>query len=118
MEEANEEKKIETISYDDFAKLDIRIGTILAAESIEGADKLLKLTVDLGAEKRSVCAGIAQFYSPEELVGKQVPILANLAPRTMKGVESQGMTLMAGSLDEKPTLIGPEKSIENGVKVH
>lgn len=83
------------IQFDDFAKLDIRTGTIIAAERIPKADKLLKLTVDIGLEKRAVASGIAEHFSPEEVIGKKVLLLANLAPRKLRGVESQGMILMA-----------------------
>jgi len=111
------------ISFDDFNKLDIKIGTILEAEKIEGADKLLKLTVDLGdpaktgqVEKRTLVAGIAQDYNPEELKGKQIPILANLEPKKLRGIESQGM-ILAVDIDNKATLLHPDKKIPNGSKV-
>jgi methionine--tRNA ligase beta chain len=103
------------ITYDDFAKLEIKIGTILSAEKVEGADKLLKLQINLGDEERQVVAGIAEWYSPEELVGKQVPVLANLEPRKLRGVESQGMILAAG--DKTAVLLHPEKKVSNGAKV-
>jgi methionyl-tRNA synthetase len=83
------------IKFEDFAKLDFRVGTILAAEKVEKADKLLKLTIDIGTEKRTVVSGIATQYSPEDIVGRQVTLVANLAPRKMRGIESQGMILMA-----------------------
>ncbi|NSL88604.1 methionine--tRNA ligase [Chitinophaga sp. Mgbs1] len=83
------------IQYDDFAKLDLRVGTIIQAEKVEKADKLLKLQVDIGTEKRTVVSGIAMHFTPEEIVGKQVTLVANLAPRKMRGIESQGMILMA-----------------------
>jgi len=83
------------ISFDDFAKLDLRVGKVVAAEKVEKADKLLKLTVDIGTEKRTVVSGIALQYKPEEVTGKQVTLVANLAPRKMRGIESQGMILMA-----------------------
>ena len=101
------------ITFDDFKKLDIKIGTILSAEKIEGADKLLKLEIDLGSEKRQLVAGMAHYYSPEALVGKQIPILVNLEPRKFKGVESQGMILAA---DEGGNciLLHPDKKITPG----
>ena len=101
------------ITIDDFKKLEIKIGTIISAERIEGADKLLKLQVDLGSEKRQICAGIAQWYAPEDLVGKQIPILANLEPRMLRGNESQGMMLAADS-EGRPILLHPETKIANG----
>jgi methionyl-tRNA synthetase len=84
-----------TIVYDDFAKLDLRVGTILSAEKVEKADKLLKLGIDLGYEQRIIVSGIAQHFKPEEIVGRRVVVVANLAPRKMKGIESNGMILMA-----------------------
>src|SRR5579863_174259 len=89
----------DTIVYDDFAKLDLRVGTILAADKVEKADKLLKLIVDLGSEQRIIVSGIAQHFKPEEIVGRQVVVVANLTPRKMRGIESNGMILMA----EDPT---------------
>ncbi len=106
------------ISYEDFAKLDLRVARISKVEEIEGADKLYKLTVDLGSEKRTVCAGIKPYYSKENLKGKKIILLANLAPRKLKGIESQGMILAAVSKDEKNViLISPEEDIEIGSKV-
>ena len=89
------------ITFDDFSKLDIRIGKVLAAEKMEKSNKLLKLTIDTGVDKRTVLSGIAQHFSPEEMVGKQVTLIANLAPRKMMGIESQGMVLMAEDGDGK-----------------
>jgi methionyl-tRNA synthetase len=83
------------ISFEDFAKIDLRVGKVIAAEKVEKADKLLKLTIDIGAEQRTVVSGIAQQYKPEELTGKLVTLVANLKPRKMRGIESQGMILMA-----------------------
>jgi len=110
----------ETISFSDWEKLDFRVGEILEVEEIEGADKLYKLTVDLGKEieKRTVCAGIKKNYSKEELKGKKVIIFTNLAPRKLKGITSEGMILAAVNNDEsKIILISPEKDIEAGTKV-
>ncbi len=105
------------ITFDDFTKLDIRTGTITAAEKIKKANKLLKLTVDLGFETRTVVSGIAEFYQPEAVIGQQVLLLANLAPRKLRGVESQGMILMAE--DEKGALsfVSPQKDWGNGFTV-
>ena len=116
----------EIISFDDFKKLEIRIGKILSAEKIEGSDKLLKLEVDFGeveaisdppspvrASARQVIAGIAQFYAPEALIGKECPFVYNLAPRVLKGLESQGM-LLCPSIDGAPALLHPDKEIPPG----
>jgi methionyl-tRNA synthetase len=102
------------IQYDDFDKLDLRVGKILEAEKVPKADKLLKLIVDLGFEKRTILSGIAEYYQPEELVGKLVTVVANLAPRKIRGIESQGMLLMAGNDFGKLYSVGPEQSIEPG----
>lgn len=95
----------ETISYDDFAKIDLRTAKILTAEKVAKADKLLKLELDLGFEKRTVVSGIAQHFTPDEIIGKQVLLLANLAPRPLKGIESNGMILMAEDGDGKLTFV-------------
>ncbi len=100
----------EEIQYDDFAKMDIRTATILSAERIPKADKLLKLTVDIGLEQRTVVSGIAEHFTPEEVVGKKVLLLANLAPRKLRGVESQGMILMAEDNEGKLGFVSPGES--------
>ncbi len=102
------------ITYDDFDKIDLRVGKVLEAEKVPKADKLLKLTVDLGFEKRTILSGIAEYYKPEELVGKLVTVVANLAPRKIRGIESQGMLLMAGNDFGKLYSVGPEQDIEPG----
>jgi methionyl-tRNA synthetase len=102
------------ITYDDFGKLDLRVGTILSAEKVKKADKLLKLEVDLGFEKRIIVSGIALHFKPEDLVGKQVVIVANLAPRNLKGIESNGMILSAEDATGKLHLINPEEIIAPG----
>lgn len=89
----------ETIQYDDFAKIDLRVATITAAEAHPNADRLLKLQVDLGGEQRQICAGVKAFYDPETLVGKQIIVVANLAPRKIRGEESNGMLLAASAMD-------------------
>lgn len=104
------------ITIDDFGKLDLRVARVLAAERIPKADKLLKLQVDLGGEQRQVVAGIAEAYAPEELVGRQVVLVANLKPARLRGVESQGMVL-AASLDGKAILCGFDKDVPPGTKV-
>jgi len=107
---------MDKITYNDFQKLDIRIGTILEAEKIEGADKVLKLKIGLGNEQRTIVAGIAESYKPKSIIGKQIPILANLEPRTIRGIESQGM-ILAIDINDKTTLIKPSKKVPNGAKV-
>ena len=107
----------DNISFDDFTKLDIRVGKILAAEKIEKADKLLKLKVDTGVDIRTVVSGIALDYAPEEVVGKSVSILTNLAPRKIRGVESQGMILMAENNDGNLAFVEPSKQIEAGSEI-
>ncbi len=103
-----------TIQYDDFAKLDLRAGTIVSAEKIEKADKLLKLEINLGFETRTIVSGIAQHFKPEDIVGKQVIVVANLAPRKMRGIESNGMILMAEDKNGKLYFINPDEKIEEG----
>jgi len=105
------------IVYDDFAKLDIRIGTILTAEKMEKSDKLLKFTVDTGLDKRTILSGIAKHFTPEEMIGKQVTLIANLAPRKMMGIESQGMILMAEDKDGKLRLLQPSDVVNPGSTV-
>ncbi len=105
---------METINFDDFKKLDIRMGKILSAERIEGSDKLLKLEVDFGEDRRQILAGIAQFYAPESLVGKECPFAYNLAPRVMKGLESQGMLMCPSDEAGRPVLLHPDKEVLAG----
>jgi methionyl-tRNA synthetase len=105
------------IVYDDFAKLDLKVATITAAEKVAKADKLLKLEVDLGFEKRTIVSGIALHFQPEDIIGKQVVIVANLAPRKMKGIESNGMILMAEDKDGKLKFINPDEATANGSSV-
>jgi methionyl-tRNA synthetase len=102
------------IQFDDFAKIDLRTGTILSAEKVAKADKLLKLEVDLGFEKRTIVSGIALHYNPEDIVGKQVVVVANLAPRKMKGIESNGMILMAEDAAGKLHFVKPENVVDPG----
>ena len=105
------------ITYDDFAKLDIRIGTVVAAEPVPETDKLIKCTIDFGeAGLRTIVSGIAEWKKPEELVGRQLPYIFNLAPRMLRGVESQGM-LLAGSDDEGLALLVPERPVPPGTKL-
>ena len=109
---------MQTIKFDDFAKIDLRIAKIISAERIEGADKLIKLIISLGSEQRQIVAGIAPHYSPEDLVGKKIVVVANLEPKKLRGVESQGMLLAAvKGDDEEIALLVPDKDIEEGTKV-
>jgi methionyl-tRNA synthetase len=103
-----------TIQFDDFAKLEMKAATVIACEKVAKADKLLKLEVDLGTEKRTIVSGIALHYSPEEMVGKQVIVVTNLAPRKMKGIESQGMILTAEDSNGKLQLLKPENMVTPG----
>ncbi len=105
------------IIYDDFAKLDLRVGTIVAAEKVAKTDKLLKLEIDLGFEKRIIVSGIALHFSTEAIIGKQVVVVANLAPRKMKGIESNGMILMAEDQEGKLHFVKPENAINPGAGV-
>jgi methionyl-tRNA synthetase len=114
-----EEEKTETpikpmIQYDDFTKLDIRVATITAAEKIKKADRLLHITLDVGSETREVVSGIAEHYAPEDIIGKQVTYLANLAPRTLKKIESTGMILMAEDADGKLKFVAPNEATAAG----
>jgi methionyl-tRNA synthetase len=102
------------ITFDDFAKIDLKVGTILSAEKVEKADKLLKLKIDLGFEIRTIVSGIALHYQPENIIGKQVVVVANLAPRKMRGIESNGMILMAEDADGKLYFVSPQIIVTNG----
>ncbi|TDH23360.1 methionine--tRNA ligase [Segetibacter sp. 3557_3] len=102
------------IVFDDFAKVDLRIGTVIKCEKVEKADKLLRLEVDLGFETRTVVSGIAMHFTPEEVLGKQVTVVANLAPRKMRGIESKGMILMAEDKNGKLHFVNPEGKIDEG----
>ena len=108
----------ETIEYDDFAKMDIRIGEIVAAEKMEKSKKLLKLTVNDGIKTRTILSGIAEHFKAEEVIGKQVSFLANLSPRKMMGLESEGMILMAEDADGSLSFVQPDKKIWNGATVN
>ncbi|MDB2701600.1 methionine--tRNA ligase [Flavobacteriaceae bacterium] len=108
----------ELIHFDDFNKLDLRVGTITAAEKIAKAKKLLQLRVDLGNETRTIVSGIAESFSPQEVVGQKVTVLTNLAPRSIRGVESQGMLLMSENAEGKMVFISPDKGGENGFPIH
>jgi len=104
------------IPFDDFAKLDLRAAKILTAERIEGSDKLLRLELELDSEWRQIVAGIGKMYEPTDLIGKEIIVVANLEPRVIKGIESQGM-LLAASSPEGPVLIIPDKEVPPGTSV-
>jgi methionyl-tRNA synthetase len=108
---------VPTITIDDFVKIDLRVAEVLECIKVEKSDKLLKLTLSLGNEKRTVLSGIAEHYSPEEMVGKRVVLVSNLAPRKMRGIESQGMILAAEDETGKVILVSPEKDLPAGSKV-
>ncbi len=117
MTNPNAEPQRETIEFDDFTKIDMRVGTILEAEKVEKADKLLKLKVDTGIDVRTIVSGIAESFTPEEIIGKQVTVLVNLAPRKIRGIESQGMLLLTDKEDGKLTFLAPEEKTLNGVNI-
>ena len=106
------------ISIDDFVKVDLRVATVVEAEKVKGADKLLRLIVDVGFEKRQIVAGIAKAYEPETLVGRKVVIVANLQPRKLRGLESNGMIVAASfGADDLPILAGFQEDIPNGARL-
>lgn len=107
----------EEIQFDDFTKIDLRTATILTAEKVEKADKLLKFSVDTGVDVRTVVSGVAESFTPEECIGKQVMILLNLAPRKIRGIESQGMLLLTTKPDGKLAFVTPDVPVENGVEI-
>lgn len=104
-------------TFDDFMKMDIRTATVLEAERVPKTDKLLKLTIDTGLDTRTIVSGIAEYYTPEEMIGKQISILANLAPRKIKGIESRGMILMAKEANGKMKIVSPEERLSNGATI-
>ena len=119
--EAQEKKVVapqkEVIDFESFSKLDVRVGTIIAAEKVAKTKKLLQLKVDVGIDVRTIVSGIAESFSPEDIIGQQVSVLVNLAPRKIRGVESQGMILMTDTLDGKLAFVAPERSVKNGQEV-
>lgn len=117
LSEANAKPAKENIGFEDFVKLDVRVGTILEAEKVAKTKKLLKLKVDTGIDQRTVISGIAEFYKPEDIIGKKVSILVNLAPKKLKGIESQGMILMAENADGTLGFVSPPEGFENGSEV-
>lgn len=108
----------ENINFDDFLKLDLRVGTILSAQKVKKSSKLLQFEVDMGVEKRTILSGIAKHYTPEEMIGKQVQVVANLAPRKIMGIESQGMILMAENENGELSLLHPDKRMTNGSTIN
>ncbi|CAM3328337.1 Methionine--tRNA ligase [Flavobacterium longum] len=118
----NDNKKVDAqkdlIQYDDFAKMDLRVGTILEAEKMPKANKLLVLKVDTGLDVRTIVSGIAESFSPEEVIGKKVTVLVNLAPRNLRGVESQGMILMTNSPEGKLVFVNPDQDAANGETIN
>jgi len=107
----------ETIKFDDFVKLDLRVGKVMAAAKVPKSSKLLNLTIDLGFEQRTILSGIAKYFTPQDVIGTQVCIVANLAPRKMMGIESNGMVLMAENPDGSLRLISPQEATENGMGI-
>jgi methionyl-tRNA synthetase len=105
------------VTFEEFSKLELKVGTVLSAEKVPGADKLYKLVVDTGSEQRVLVAGVAQQYSAEELVGRQIAVVANLAPRTLRGIVSQGMLLAAEGENGGISILSPDKKVPNGAKV-
>jgi methionine--tRNA ligase beta chain len=103
------------IPFDTFAQCDLRVVRIQSAKRVEGSEKLLKLTVDLGDESRQIVAGIGRAYEPEDLIGRMILIIANLEPRSLMGIESQGMVLAAGA--EQPVLLTPDRAVDPGSKI-
>jgi methionyl-tRNA synthetase len=112
------EPQKETATFDDFSKLDLRVGTILEAEKMAKANKLLVLKVDTGIDVRTIVSGIAEHFSPEEVIGKRVTVLVNLAPRALRGVESQGMILMSNNAEGKLVFVNPDADgVANGALI-
>ncbi len=107
----------ESIAFDDFGKMDIRVGTVIEAEKVKKTKKLLKLKIDVGFEKRTVVSGIAEYYKPEDLIGKQVSVLVNLEPKKLQGIESQGMILCAENADGSFSIVSPDQNVTNGSEV-
>lgn len=107
---------MEQVTFDEFKRMDFRVGEVLKAERVEGTDKLLKLEVDIGTEKRTMVAGVADVYSPEELVGKKFVFIVNLKPAVIRGIESQGM-LLAAEVEGKATIPFFDKDVQTGAKV-
>jgi len=114
--ELKPEAKMDYLTYEEFKKMDLRVAKVLAAERVPGTSKLLKLQIDLGSEKRQIVAGVAETYSPEELVGKEFIVIANLQPAVIRGVESQGM-LLAAEVEGKAIIPFFDRELPPGTKV-
>jgi tRNA-binding protein len=109
---------MDLIDINDFAKVDLRVGVVKHAEKVPGSKKLIRLIVDLGVEERQILAGLAEFYNPNQLIGKYVIVVANLKPKKMMGLESQGMILAAGcGPDEKPVILTTLEPVKPGTKI-
>ncbi|WP_321348398.1 methionine--tRNA ligase [uncultured Draconibacterium sp.] len=117
MAEATAAPAKENIEFDDFVKMDVRAGTVIECEKVAKTKKLLKLKIDTGIDQRTVVSGIAEYYQPEELIGKQVSILVNLAPKKLRGIESQGMILCAENADGTLSIVSPDKAVKNGSEI-
>ena len=115
-ESEKKEERMEQITFDEFKRMDLRVGQVLKAEKVEGTQKLVKLEVDIGMEKRQMVAGVAEVYPPETLIGKRIIVVANLKPARIRGIESQGM-LLAADLEGKPIIPFFEEDIPAGTKV-
>ena len=107
---------MENINFEEFQKIKLKIARIISAEQVEKSEKLLKLEIDIGDEKRQIVAGIANFYQPEDLIGREIVVLVNLEPRILMGMESQGM-LLAASDEGKPVLLRPDEDVPPGTKI-
>ncbi len=117
MEEQQTENTQSFIEYDDFKKVQIQVGEVMSAEPVEGSEKLLKLIVKFGEEERQILSGIAKFKTPEDLVGKKIPFVTNLKPRSMMGLESQGMILAAHDEDHNFSLLAIDDSVASGTHI-
>jgi methionyl-tRNA synthetase len=114
--EVKKEESMSEIPFEEFSKIDFRVAEVKEAEKVKGADKLLKLKIDLGSEEREIVAGIAQAYSPEELIGKKIVVVTNLKPAKIRGIESKGM-LLAAKDGEILSLVCVDKDVEKGSKI-
>jgi len=107
---------MENINFEEFQKINLRVARIISTEEVKKSKKLLKLEIDIGDEKRQIIAGIANFYQPEDLIGREIVVLVNLEPRTLMGIESQGM-LLAASDEGRPVLLRPDEDVPPGTKI-
>jgi methionine--tRNA ligase beta chain len=105
------------ITYEDFKKVELKVAKIISAERVEGSDKLIKLALDLGSEKRQIVAGIGRAYKPEDLIGLEIAVVANLEPKTLMGIESNGMLLAASADNGEPVLLIPQKEVPPGAEI-